>query len=120
MPAFLLFMDLLLMGLLLMGLVFAGHALFTARTGQSLTLALALEAGFIVFGTLLGALQYLSHKRSARGLTDAVNRPAPSIDELDRRLGDDLPACARGAGLRGGIRRAWLAFITPPPRIASE
>jgi hypothetical protein len=59
-PAFLVFM----------GLVFAGHALFTGRSGQSLMFALVLGGGFIIFGVGHGVVQYAWQKRSRqRGAT---------------------------------------------------
>jgi hypothetical protein len=52
--------------LLFMGAVFAGHAVLTGRTGQSLTFALVLGGGLMAFGAALGAIQYIWHKRSRR------------------------------------------------------
>ena len=54
MPAFIFFM----------GAVFVVHALFTSRSGQSLTFALVLGGGFLVFGLGLGAVQYSWHKKT--------------------------------------------------------
>ena len=55
---------------LFMGLVFIGQAIFTGRSGQSLTFALVLGAGFVLLGVILGAVQYSWHKRSPRA--DAI------------------------------------------------